>query len=94
MPSKKKTSKKTPAKRKSVTPANESKADKFKRLGNMRAMKAINAIRNLARLSNRNSYEFTDEQVTKLVDALKSEVNELYKRFTATKAKKEEVQIL
>ena len=42
---------------------NESKADKFVRLGEYRVNKVIDAIGRLENLSNRTSYEYTQEQV-------------------------------
>lgn len=78
----KKTSKKTSKKK--AASATESKADKFKRLAEMRTTKAINAMRGLQKLSNSNNYEFTDEQVTKICEALKAEVVDLHEAFTKT----------
>lgn len=42
---------------------NESKADKFVRLGEYRVNKVIDAIGRLENLSNRTNYEYTQEQV-------------------------------
>ena len=44
---------------------NESKADKFVRLGEYRVNKVIDAIGRLENLSNRTNYEYTQEQVWK-----------------------------
>lgn len=62
--------------------ANESKADKFKRLASLRTTKGINAMRGLQKLANRNNYEFSDEQVTKIVNALKEELEAVHNAFT------------
>jgi hypothetical protein len=59
----------------------ESKADKWKRLANMRVPKVVKGIRNLSNLSNRISYEYTDEQAAKLVDTLMVELVALKQRF-------------
>lgn len=75
-----KTSKKTATKK--AAAGDESKADKFKRLGSMRVTKAINAMRGLQKLSNRNNYEYSPEQVEKILGALKSEVESVYAAFT------------
>ena len=40
----------------------ESKEDKFKRLGNSRLTKALDAIALLESLSNQQAYEYTEEQ--------------------------------
>lgn len=66
------------------TATTETKAEKFSRLGSMRATKAINAMRGLQKLANRNNYEYTPEQVEKLVTALKTEVEAVYNAFTST----------
>lgn len=78
----KKTSKKTPAK-KAAAKTEETKAQKFSRLGSMRATKAINAMRALQKLANTNNYEYTPEQVAKIVDALKTEVEGVFNAFNA-----------
>ena len=82
MATKKTSKKKAPAKAAAAT--TETKAEKFSRLGSMRATKAINAMRGLQKLANRNNYEYTPEQVEKLVGALKTEVEAVYNAFTST----------
>lgn len=52
----------------------ESKADKWKRLVNSRGYKAVKAIGALSTLANRHQYEYTDEQVAKLLTALNTQV--------------------
>lgn len=74
MTTKKKTSKRTPA-----TPRD--KAGKFVELGTKRVAKAIKAIRAIGNLSNRNSYEYTEEQVKRIEDALQRELNSVMARF-------------
>lgn len=77
----KKTSKKTATKKAATV---ETKAEKFARLGAMRTTKAINAMRGLRKLSNRNNYEYSAEQIEKILNALKSEVEAVHKAFTTT----------
>lgn len=79
----KKRSKKAPAK-KAATNTEETKAQKFSRLGSMRTTKAINAMRALQKLSNRNNYEFTQEQSDKIVSALKKELESVHRAFNTT----------
>ena len=43
---------------------NETKAEKFIRIGEYRMNKAVDAIGRLENLANRSSYEYTQEQVT------------------------------
>ena len=66
---------------------NESKADKFIRLGEYRVNKVIDAIGRLENLSNRTNYEYTQEQVEAMFSVLESKVAEVKEKFTATKAK-------
>ena len=55
---------------------NESKADKFVRLGEYRVNKVIDAIGRLENLSNRTNYEYTQEQVEAMFSVLESKVAE------------------
>lgn len=66
---------------------NESKADKFIRLGEYRINKAINAIGRLGSLSNKSAYEYTPEQVDAMFSVLESKVAEVKAKFTVTKQK-------
>lgn len=77
--------KKTATKKAAAKPV-ESKAEKFARLGAMRTTKAINAMRGLRKLANSNNYEYTPEQVEKIVTALKAEVEGVYEAFNTTGA--------
>lgn len=60
------------------------KADAFKRLGAMRVTKAINSMRGLQKLANKNNYLYTPEQVEKIIDALKTEVEAVHNAFNTT----------
>lgn len=64
----------------------ETKAQKFIRLANMRVPKIIKAIRNVGNLALRAQYEYTPEQSAKLVQMLQDEVNAVKKRFEAPTA--------
>ena len=59
----------------------ESKQDKFKRLAEARVNRALKDIRSIGNLANRANYEYSDEQVGKIVRALKAEVAALQARF-------------
>lgn len=61
--------------------AGETKADAFKRLGNKRVKAALDKIRLVGNLSNRSSYEYTDEQVAKIEDTLMQEVSRVINKF-------------
>ena len=51
---------------------NETKAEKFIRLGEYRMNKAIDAIGRLEHLANRSAYEYTAEQVEAMFGALEN----------------------
>lgn len=64
----------------------ESKNDKFVRLAEARANRAIDSIRSLAKLANRNHYEFSPEEVQKIFAALRHEIDEAKAAYTAALA--------
>lgn len=64
----------------------KTKAAKFVELAEKRVTRAINAIRSISKLSNKNSYVYTDVQANKICEALKEEVVSLNDHFTAKKA--------
>lgn len=57
------------------------KGSKFKELAVARTNKALGAIANISGLANRASYDYTDEQVSKIEAALTGEVAKLVARF-------------
>lgn len=59
------------------------KREKFRTLAERRTSAAIEAILRVGKLSNRNAYEFDDQDVKKIVRALRSTVTEVEERFTA-----------
>lgn len=67
--------------------AEETKADKFIRLGEYRMNKAIDAIGRIENLANRSAYEYTPEQVEAMFSVLESKVAEVKAKFTVTKNK-------
>ncbi len=64
--------------------AEKAKAAKFVELAQKRATKAINAIRSLAKLSNKGNYVYTDEQIKTLSEALRKEVIDMNDAFSKT----------
>lgn len=60
---------------------NETKAEKFIRMN-----KAVDAIGRLENLANRSSYEYTQEQVDAMFQALEGRVAEVKSRFAPKKA--------
>jgi len=59
----------------------ENKADKFQRLAIARVNRAIHSIRLIGNLASRSNYDYTDEQVTKITDALINEVAQVKLKF-------------
>lgn len=59
----------------------ETKAEKFVRLAESRVNRAIKDIRSIGNLSNRSNYSYDEEQVGKVIRALKQEVAALQRRF-------------
>lgn len=59
------------------------KRAKFVDLAERRVTRAIKDIRLIGNLSNRNNYRYTEEDVAKIVRALKAELDELRLRFEA-----------
>ena len=66
---------------------NETKAEKFIRIGEYRMNKAIDAIGRIENLANRSAYEYTPEQVEAMFSVLESKVAEVKAKFTVTKNK-------
>lgn len=59
----------------------ESKSDAFKRIAERRVGNALKDIKLIGSLANTNNYEYSEEQVKKILTALESEVVNLQKRF-------------
>lgn len=68
-------------------PDNESRADKFVRLGEYRVNKVIDAIGRLENLSNRSNYEYTQEQVETMFSMMEKRLMEVKGRFAPKQAK-------
>ena len=65
--------------------ANETKAEKFIRLGEYRMNKAMDAIGRLENLANRSVYEYTPEQVEAMFSVLESRIAEIKAKFMTAK---------
>jgi len=57
------------------------KQDNFIRLAEARVTRAIEAIRVLGNLANRSNYEYDEEDVKKIVNALQAELTALKAQF-------------
>lgn len=69
----------------------ETKHEKFQRLAESRTNRAIDSVRSLAKLANKNHYEFRHEEVQAIFTALKTEIDAA-KAAYATVSVREEKQ--
>lgn len=67
--------------------AQETKAEKFIRIGEYRMNKAIDAIGRLENLANRSAYEYTQEQAEAMFSVLEQRVADIKAKFTVAKQK-------
>lgn len=68
--------------------AGESKRQRFQRLAKLRGERALRDVQLLGNLSNRNNYEYSDQDVRKLFSILDDELKTAKSRF-ASKKKRE-----
>lgn len=62
------------------------KREKFVRLAEQRVNRALNDIRLIGNLSNRNAYSFADDDVKKIFKALQRELDQAKARFSDTES--------
>lgn len=60
----------------------EEKREKFVRLAEQRVNRALNDLRLIGNLSNKNAYTFTDDDVKKIFKTLQKELEQAKSRFT------------
>ena len=75
---------------KNVSPIRKSDTDKrakFVELAEGRTRNAIKAIRVIAKLGNKNAYEFTEADVNKIAKALTREIEAMKARMSSTTGK-------
>ncbi|MEQ3713505.1 hypothetical protein [Lentibacter sp.] len=65
----------------------ESKHQKFRRLAEARTNKAISAIRSLSKLSNKNHYDYSDDEIKKIFAVLKREISDAQTLYSASLAR-------
>ena len=59
------------------------KSEKFKSLAEKRTNNALKQIRLIGNLANPAAYEYSSEQVDKIVEALNAEIGSMQRRFDA-----------
>ena len=65
----------------------QQKRDKFVRLAEARVSKAMQAIRLVGNLNNRSAYDYSEDDLKKIVKALNSEVDAMAARFRQTEGR-------
>jgi rubrerythrin len=61
------------------------KVKKFQNLAESRVNNAIKHLRLIGNLSNKNNYQYTDEDVRKIMAAIDAEVKDLKSKFAKTR---------
>ena len=72
---------------------NKEKSDKFRELAESRVNRAINMIRLIANLGNKAHYDYSSEQVNKIVKALEAEVKNVRVKFNSKRRGTEEFSL-
>ena len=63
----------------------EEKKSKFKKFANLRLNNALDSLRLVGNLSNKNLYDYTEEEAAKIVSVLKDALNSVKLRFDENK---------
>lgn len=63
----------------------ETKHDRFKRLAQNRVNNALKQIELIGNLSNLNNYEYTQDEVRKIIKVLKNSIDSVEKKFEKDK---------
>lgn len=66
-----------------------SKIEKFEELAEKRVTETIKKIKLIGNLANRRNYEYTDDHVRQIIEALENEIKNLKNRFKEEIASKE-----
>jgi hypothetical protein len=59
----------------------EAKSDRFTRLAEARVNKAIACLRSIGKLSNRGHYEYSEEEIRKIFQSLRKELDDARSEF-------------
>lgn len=69
---------------------NKAKKDRFKRVASKRVDKLINTIRSLSNCANTNNYYYEEEDINKMLKAIKEEIKILEHEYKKRLLKKSE----
>lgn len=67
--------------REEMSPPGEGRREKFIRLANRRVNRALDDLRLIGNLANRTHYEFTEDDVRKIIKYLEDEVKNVKQKF-------------
>lgn len=65
----------------SALPASSSKLERFERLAERRVTETLRRLRLIGNLANRHNYEYTEDHIRKILDALDAGMRQLKQRF-------------
>ena len=68
-------------------PNNETKRERFKRLGSLRTNEVLRRLKVLGNCANRGAYEYTEEEVNKIFSEIERKVREIKAKFHFPKEK-------
>lgn len=68
-----------------VKPQNETRAERFRRLASQRTSAIIDKLRLLGNLSNKSNYEYSEEDLRKIMSAIETQLKITKARFTGNK---------
>lgn len=68
-----------------VKSQSETRADRFKRLATQRTNAIIDKLRLLGNLSNKSNYEYSEEDIRKIMSAIDTQLKIIKARFTGSK---------
>jgi ABC-type Fe3+-hydroxamate transport system substrate-binding protein len=71
----------------------ETKAETFRRLANKRTTVALDKIRLIGNLANRAIYEYEEEQVERIIEALRMQIDRIDNKFKHVKPQKETFEL-
>lgn len=72
-----------------MTGIQESKRDKFVRLAEARTNKIIDMLQLLGNCSNTSAYDYTQQDIEKIFNAIEMEMKEAKKKFNKVESKKD-----
>jgi hypothetical protein len=64
-----------------LVPTDETKEQKFQRLANYRTNVILDALRKLGSLSNRNHYEYSEDEIKRVFDTIEGAVADVKRLF-------------